>query len=177
MRFDLGPRIGRQDRDLLRHCLSMATGTAVEFGVGDGGSLAVIAAHMPAIGFGNTTGLPEDWRNDFPAGSLAFAPPVIDNATVVVGDFDQTLPGFDWPTDIGLIHFDADLYSSTACALNNLPPITAGTFVVFDEWHGYDSCENHEQRAWAEYVDRVGIDWDVIGHGREQWAIRIKETA
>lgn len=45
---------------------------------------------------------------------------------------------------------------------------------MFDEFHGYPLCEAHEQRAWTEFVVRTGTEYEVIGHGPEQWAIRLR---
>lgn len=180
MDYSLGPEFtdgpAGVDRSLLAHLLTLEPqGWAVEFGVGTGGTLAMIAATMPVIGFDSFAGLPEPWRPGFPRGMFA-TKPVLDmpGTTVVPGLFADTVPGYDWPDDLGLVHLDADLYSSTATALDGIgPSLRAGTFVLFDEWYGYDGCEKHEQRAWREFVSRSGITWDVVGHGREQWAVRI----
>lgn len=178
--YDLGPDLSAGpagvDRSLLAHVLGLEpSGWAVEFGVGKGTTLAMIADHLPALGFDSFDGLPENWRPGFPKGMFA-TNPVLDlpGTTVVPGLFVDTLPGYDWPDQLGLVHFDADLYSSTVTALEHIGPhLAADTYVVFDEWFGYDGCEDDEQRAWREYVDATGLTWDVIGHGREQWAVRI----
>lgn len=131
---------------------------------------------MPLIGFDSARGLPENWRPDYPKGSLAFPLPSIDNTTMVRGWFERTLPEFDFAElgYIGLVHFDADLYSSTAIALSCIGPyLQSGTYCVFDEWAGYPGCEDHEQRAWREFADRTGVDWTVVGHCNEVWGIRI----
>jgi len=129
---------------------------------------------MPVIGFDSFAGLPEDWRTEFPKGSFAHPKPDIDNATIVEGWFADTLPAFDFSgLDIGLVHFDADLHSSTATALEYIGPhIGNGTIVVFDEFHSFDGAEDHEQRAWTEWTANAGIDYTPIGHGFEQAAFR-----
>lgn len=178
--LDLGPEFVEThgpDRSLLNHVLSLKpTGWALEFGVGNGGSLKVIAATMPVIGFDSFQGLPEDWRPKFPAGKFATKPVLhIPGTTVVVGLFADTLPGYDWPDNIGMVHVDCDLYSSTATVLEHVGPhLRTGCYVVFDEFHSYPGCEEHEMRAWFEFVERTGIEYDVVGHGREQWAVRIR---
>jgi hypothetical protein len=179
--YDLGPDFtgGPQgtDRSLLAHVLSLQPkGWAVEFGVGSGGTLAMIAAVMPVVGFDSFDGLPEHWRPGYPRGKFATRP-VLDmpGTSVVRGLFEDTLPDYDWPDELGLVHLDADLYSSTKTALSHVGPhIRSGCFVVLDEFYGYDGCEDHEQRAWAEFVERSGVEYDVIGHGREQWAVQIR---
>lgn len=178
MDYGLGPLIETDEHyALLRHALTLnPKGTAIEFGVGKGESTAIIAAHMPVVGFGSVEGIPEDWRPEFPKGAFAFPLPTIDNVEIHDGWFEDVLPGFDFEAlgHAGLIHCDADLYSSTATALKYCEPvIKAGTVIVFDEWHGFDGCEDHEQRAWREFADRTGITWNVVGHSFQQWSIRV----
>lgn len=176
--YDLGPAVDGH-YVLLRHLLhthQIPHGIALEFGVGSGISTRLIAEHMPVLGFDSFQGLPEDWRDGFPAGSFACDPPDIPNAQYVVGLYDDTLPTYCWDglRSIALVHIDCDLYSSTKTVLDNLPlRDLQGAVFVFDEWHGYEGAEEHEQRAWREFADRTGIRWTVIGHSFQQWGIRI----
>jgi hypothetical protein len=49
---------------------------------------------------------------------------------------------------------DADLYSSSIYCLNLIGPYLAdASVIVFDEWHNYDGCEDHEQRAFGEWLE------------------------
>lgn len=177
-RYDLGPYVD-EHYVLLRHVLRSCrpTGVALEFGVGCGNSLNQIARFMPVIGFDSFQGLPEDWREGFPKGSFACERPNYDlpkHVQLIVGMFEETLPSFIPPLDIGMIHFDCDLYSSTATALAWIGQhIKQGCCIVFDEWHGYEGCQEHEQRAWREFADANKIEWEVIGHSFQQWGIRI----
>jgi hypothetical protein len=185
--FSSGPE--GPDRSLLAYCLTILDieqgDVAIEFGVGDGTSLRMIAEILPVIGFDSFAGLPEDWRPDFPKGAFSEHEPPRDvpGATVVVGWFDDTVVDYEWPDQIKLIHFDADLYSSTRTALDSIGQwIEPGCIIVFDEFHGYDDDLSSgelpgEQRAWRQFADMSNICWDVIGHGREQWAIQITEDA
>lgn len=178
--YSLGPSLvvnpGEAARlDPLRHVMSLQpAGTALEFGVGAGTSLKTIASRMPVIGFDSFEGLPEKWRDGFDAGMFACPPPNVRNSKLKVGLFSETLPDFDWPEHVGLVHIDCDLYSSTKTVLEYLEPhLKPGCYIVFDEYHGYEGHEEHEMRAWREFADKTGIKWTVIGHGIEQWAIRI----
>lgn len=172
----LGKRLGGHPHDTLKHALSKhPKGYALEFGVGKGNTLRLIADVMPVIGFDSFQGLPEDWRDGFPKGRFRCTPPDVLNAELVVGLFEDTLPGFDWPDKIGLVHLDADLYSSTKTVLEHIgPQLRTGTLLVFDEYHGYPGFEQHEHKAWAEFVDEYGVDFAVVGHGPEQLCVRIK---
>lgn len=177
--YSLGPRIETNEHyALLHHVLRLnPRGIALEFGVGKGESTRLIAAHMPVIGFDSFEGLPEDWRSGFPAGSFAHHRPSISNCDLVIGLYADTLPDMGvqhLDQEIGLLHIDCDLYSSTATVFEHIGPcIGPGTCIVFDEWHGYPGAGLHEQRAWREFVENTEIAWEVIGHGFEQWAIRI----
>jgi SAM-dependent methyltransferase len=183
--YCLGPAYRGDEHPLLRHIVEhhprrprgYPPQFALEFGVGDGATLRLIAAHMPTVGFDSFTGLPEDWRPGYPKGTFATSPPTVRNTRLVIGAFADTLPGFDFATvqPIGLVHFDADLYSSTKTALRHVGPhLRPGAVLVFDEWHGYPGCAAHEQRALREHARRTRIHWTVIGHDDQAWAIRLQ---
>lgn len=182
--YCLGPCIKAPEHyALLRHVLSLEPqGLALEFGVGKGESTRMIASHMEVIGFDSFQGLPEDWRPGFPAGAFAHRQPSISGASMVAGLFEDTLPDVDaylWstpPQTVGLVHIDCDLYSSTATVLRHIGHhLFPGAYLVFDEWHGFDGCEDHEQRAWRQFANCSQIGWRVIGHTFEQWAIQITQ--
>lgn len=172
----LGPWLGERPHDTLTHVLGLRpTGHAAEFGVYRGTTLRMIADVMPVTGFDVFTGLPEDWRPGFDRGQFACQAPEIEGADLVVGLFADTLPSWKPPAPLGLVHIDCDLYSSTETVLTHLEPhLGPGCYIVFDEFHGYATAERHEARAWASFEKRTGVDYDVIGHGREQWAIRLR---
>lgn len=174
------------DYTVLRDVLAehQPQGWAIEFGVYTGYSLKLIAEYMPVIGLDSFEGLPEDWRPGFPKGKFDLStapgiragfPPA--NAMIVPGLFEDTLPGLcerglPW---MGLVHIDCDLYSSTVTALNAvMPVIGAETFIVFDEFHGYDGHEEHEMKAWEEFVIKNQITYSVVGEGPEEKAFRIE---
>ncbi|AER47866.1 O-methyltransferase [Mycobacterium phage Hannaconda] len=162
---------------LLRHVVGLCgAGVALEFGVAKGDSTRIIAESLPVIGFDSFEGLPEDWRPGYPKGKFAHDPPEIDNCTLVTGLFADTLPGFHFESlgRISLVHLDADLYSSTALALEHVGPhLQAGAYLVFDEFHGYAGCEEHEMRAFNEFVSRTGFQYSSIAHSHEAFAVKI----
>jgi hypothetical protein len=178
--WSLGPYFGggRINFPVLRRALEVAPqGYALEFGVAEGTSLAIIADKMPVVGFDSFLGLPEEW-GPYPVGARACQPPNIPNTRLVVGLYADTLPGFDFGEvdPISLVHFDCDLYSSCVTVLDWVGPwLGAGTLICFDEWHGNPWHADHEEKAWHEFASDTGIKWEVIGHDSEAWAIKIVE--
>ena len=150
----------------LEYALSLAavSGMALEFGVYTGTTLKVIATARPGgqvYGFDSFEGLPEHWRAGFAAGTFATETvPDVPGAELVVGWFDEVLPGFleNHPGPVDFLHIDADLYSSAATVLNLVGPrLREGSVVVFDEFFNYPGWQAHEYRAWTEYVEHTGI--------------------
>lgn len=75
-------------------------GLALEFGVGTGGTLRLIAekgrSFARVVGFDSFNGLPENWIPEWPQGSFTThgVIPRIEGAEIVAGLFDKTLPSF-----------------------------------------------------------------------------------
>lgn len=171
----------------LDHAIAKAPsgGLALEFGVYTGGTLTRIAdarAGDPGgvAGFDSFEGLPETWRAGFREGVFddVAVPPDVPGAEIVVGLFADTLPGFldAHPGPVDLLHLDADLYSSTATVLDLVGPrLRPGSVVLFDEFFNYPGWEQHEARAWREYVGTSGrtFAWEAYTVADEQVAVRI----
>ena len=159
--------------------LAQSGGYALEFGVATGKTLAMIASKMKVFGFDSFEGLPEDWREGFPKGMFAQAPPEVENSELVIGWFEDTIPDFVQKNDyvfhnLSLVHIDCDLYSATKTILDNIGKyLLPGVVVVFDEYHGYPGYEEHEIKAWNEFVEYSGVKYEVIGYGPEQAVILI----
>jgi predicted O-methyltransferase YrrM len=150
----------------LEYALSLAPvgGMALEFGVYTGTTLKIIATVRQGgrvYGFDSFEGLPGHWRAGFAAGKFAAETvPDVPGAELVVGWFDEVLPGFmeNHPGPVDFVHIDADLYSSAATVLTLVGPrLREGSVVVFDEFFNYPGWREHEYRAWTEYVERTGI--------------------
>lgn len=151
-----------QRYDALHEGLAMAgEGWALEMGVHRGTTLRMIAAERPdkVVGFDSFQGLPEDWVGGWTRGTFALEElPEIPGVDIVPGWFKDTVPAWSGahPGRIAFLHIDCDLYSSTRDVLSALEErITSGTVIVFDEYCGYEGWEDHEARAWAEFVDRT----------------------
>ncbi len=174
--------------ETLRHAVKAApaTGLALEFGVYSGTTLGIIAGLRPeagsVYGFDSFEGLPEDWRSTFPAATFALgALPTVPGAELVVGWFDDTLPKFlhEHNGHIAFLHVDGDLYSSAKTVLDLCGPrLVEGSVVIFDEYFNYPGWEQHEHRAWEEYVARTGTEfvYEAYTADDEQVAMRITGT-
>jgi Methyltransferase domain len=157
----------------LQHALSLAppSGMALEFGVYQGRTLKVIAEarrQRQVFGFDSFQGLPEDWRSNIPAGTFATRQlPDVVGAELVVGWFDDTVADFlvDHSGPVAFLHLDADLYSSTATVLEQVSPqLETGSVIVFDEYFNYPGWEQHEHRAWREFVAKSGIRFEYVAY-------------
>ena len=50
-----------------------------------------------------------------------------------------------------------------------------GTVLLFDELFNYSSYKNHEYRALIEFVDRTGINLELLGRRHTQaYAFKVK---
>jgi hypothetical protein len=165
--------------DLLRHALDTARpGLALEFGVAQGGTLRVIAEQRPnqTYGFDSFQGLPAKWRDGFDRGVFACDPPDVPGAQLVIGWYDDTLPAWfrrHQLRDIGFVHIDCDLYSSTATILSHLHRLEVGTVIQFDELTGYDGWPDGEHRALVQWVARTGHLLEPLGAEGERAAFLV----
>lgn len=138
----------------------------LEFGVFRGESMRYFAQRLQHpdsrfVGFDSFEGLPESWVGYGPGTfSTAGQVPCIDDSRVsfVKGWFQDTVPGFlhsSWsPAGNSrrvLIHFDADLFSSTLFLLTTLWHHIPSYYFVFDEFMG------HELRAWCAFRDAYPV--------------------
>ena len=110
--------------------------------------------------------MPEDWHEKR-AGDYSNLGviPKIDGGEFIVGNFEDTLPVFfsEDRSKASIINFDADLYSSTICALkNSLGIIDSKTILVFDELIINAEWEQDEYRALEEFCFQFQLKYEVI---------------
>jgi hypothetical protein len=157
---------------------------ALEFGVFTGTTLKMIATDRQGehvYGFDSFQGLPTDWRSGFPAGHFTVdGLPDVPGAELVVGWFDDTLPGFlaEHSGPVDFLHVDGDLYSSAKIVLDLVGPrLHAGSVIVFDEFFNFPNWQEHEYRAWLEYVERTGVQFTYEGYtwGSEQVIVKVTD--
>lgn len=139
-------------RDFVLKTIGNVSLTYLEFGVASGASLRSVMhrfTHPTSkfFGFDSFEGLPESWnphlQASFPKGTFTQGGdmPFVDDsrAEIVKGLFQNTLPQFSATGAIGgprphLVHYDADLYSSTLFVLSTLWHILPEYFFVMDEF-------------------------------------------
>jgi predicted O-methyltransferase YrrM len=112
-------------------------------------------------------GLPDAYEN-LPAGNFATRIPRLTGVRIIEGFFADTLTP-ELAREVGtvsLAHFDADLYASTACALDWVTPLLQpGSLLLFDEFLGEDPAE---ELAFLEWERRTGIRTALLAlFGRE----------
>jgi hypothetical protein len=145
----------------------------LEFGVWLGSSINLISGRFPehqVYGFDSFLGLPEDWSFPWLMGSFnlnGFMPNVRNNVKLLKGWFNETLPVFAKDVlgegHIALLHIDCDLYSSAKLVLDILADnIRPGTIIVFDELLNFPNYENHEMKAFFEFVTHRGVNFSIV---------------
>lgn len=162
-----------ESQDTLRYALGeiKGPGLALEFGVATGTTLRIIAdavaADRTVVGFDVFTGLPETWRTGFPAGEFAQEPPEVPGAAVIAGLFEDTLPTFLAGSDepIAFMHVDCDLYSSSKTVLDLTGErLAPDAVLVFDEFFNYPGWQQHEFRAWTEFLAGSGRSFEYLAY-------------
>ncbi|MGH8119515.1 MAG: class I SAM-dependent methyltransferase [Gammaproteobacteria bacterium] len=155
--------------EILKYCVHQAPaeGLLLEFGVATGKSINTIAAaarERTVHGFDSFEGLPEDWCGHVETrGSFSRKgrrPQVRANVRLHKGWLKDTLKAFkeECPGPVAFLHIDCDLYSSTREVLQGLADrLRVGTVIEFDEYFNYPNWQQHEFRAWQEFVRDQGL--------------------
>ena len=84
----------------------------------------------------------------------------------IEGEFEKVLPRFfSKPRQkASIINFDADLYSSTICALENSKSIIdEKTILIFDEFIINENWEDDEYKALLDFCQNNNLKFEVIG--------------
>ena len=91
--------------------------------------------------------------------------PKLKGGEFILGIFDDTLPAFfSEPRSVAsVINFDADLYSSTLCALNCAKSvIDKYTILIFDEFIMNKHWEEDEYKALNEFCLQNSYTYEVL---------------
>ena len=183
---NLADQTGDQSRGPLKYVLQERLypkeGLIVELGTGSGQKTRFIAGQVngrTVHTFDWFHGCPSDWRpgflrayDDFKGRSPTGLPA---NVTVHNGRFEDKLGPFverelrtakenKKVARIALLYVDVDIYESTIIGLSALAPlITRGTVIVFDELVNYQGFEQHELKAFAEFLLKFKKQYRTIG--------------
>ena len=142
-----------------------------EFGVWRASSFKyLIKVFLKGYEFDTFSGLPEDWvignriekKGTYTSDGNV---PEIKGGEFIVGKFEDTLPVFfsERRPMASVINFDADLYSSTICALNfSKLVIDKDTILIFDEFIMSESWEQDEFKALNEFCSINHFSYEVI---------------
>jgi Macrocin-O-methyltransferase (TylF) len=136
-------------------------GDIIEFGVAEGGSTRILRGASRRSGkrvfaCDSFEGLQEKFENA-EVGTFACEPPKIPGVEIVEGYFEKSLTP-ELASRVGrvaLASLDADLYSSTICALRWLTPLLgSGSLLLFDEFLGEHESE---KRAFEDWKRETGV--------------------
>jgi O-methyltransferase len=143
----------------------------LEFGVYQGTSMRwwlneIIDSDSLFFGFDTFEGLPSDWgtKQKGSYSNNGTVPTITDaRCTLIKGLFQETLFEFVRTHELKkriIIHFDADLYSSTLfCLFTIAPLLKKGDLLIFDE---FDST-THEFRALVDFQHAFPMTLSLIG--------------
>lgn len=172
------------DLDLLKWSSSLIepSDLVLEFGVFSGRTINALAECLPhneIYGFDSFEGLPETWRSIFPKGAFQTdaMPEVRNNVTLIKGWFDTSLPQFlgEHAGEIGLVHVDCDIYSSTKTIFDLLRDrMKNGVIIVFDEFFNYPGWEQHEYKAFQEFISMHGFSYEYLAANPRHQQVAVK---
>jgi hypothetical protein len=155
-------------------------GLYMEFGVHNGHTIKKLAEVVTETiyGFDSFEGLPEAWHICGKGEFACDVPEVPGNVILIKGWFEDTLSDFvekHKDKKIAFIHIDCDLYSSTKCVFDNFKNMFQdGTIICFDELINYEGWENHEWKAWNEFLEQTNYKCECLGkYGAHQVAFKI----
>lgn len=145
-------------------------GNIIEFGAANGDSTRVLRRTLHRLQRGQIVGprkkifacdsfkgLPEKYEN-LSVGAFACAPPSIPGVHIIEGYFEDALtPELAHQVGrVALAFLDADLHSSTLCALRWLTPLLdTGSLLLFDQYVGESGTG--ERRAHEDWLLETGL--------------------
>ena len=181
---------GRHDiesrNNLLAFALSACStdGLVLEFGVHQAETTNFLAARLPSggliHGFDSFQGLPGNWFLGRRPGHFSVGgtlPQCRPEVILHPGWFSEVLPGFlaQNPGPFRFVHIDSDLYSSARDVLNLARSrFISGTIIVFDEYFNYPGWEQHEFRAFQEFVRDTKAQYEYIAMAPRHYSVAVR---
>ena len=111
-------------------------------------------------GFDTFDGLPEQWHIEKAMYSNEGNIPV-PGGEFIAGKFEDTLPCFfsEIRPIASIINFDADLYTSTICALTCAKPVIGkNTILIFDEFFMNENCRRMNIKRLKNFASPMNIN-------------------
>jgi predicted O-methyltransferase YrrM len=162
---------------------NLKDGYVAEFGTWNGRSANIIAEKFKdktLYCFSALEGNQEDWSGfEWFKGAFKIeqAPELKDNCEFIEGYFKDTLPGWleENKDEFALMHIDCDTYQSTKEVLELSGPerINSGTIIIFGEYFGYPNWQDHQYKAWQEFVAKNNINYEYLAINVLQVAVRV----
>jgi hypothetical protein len=161
--------------NLLGYCIEnvKVDGLWMEFGVYKGKSITKIANQTKAevFGFDSFEGLPTDWILSYKKGDFSLQGRMPENlpsnVKLIKGLFSETIPCFleEHVESVAFLHIDCDFYTSTKTVLSHFRSrIKPGTIILFDEFFNFPQWQEHEYRAFMEFIDETKFSYEFIGY-------------
>ena len=175
--------ICRNRKALFEYALAHADrpGLNAEFGVAQGGSIRLLSKLVADTvhGFDSFLGLPEDWSGSTERrGGFAGRPGRLPgNVRIHEGAFAGSLPAFleEHDQPMRFMHVDCDLYSSTRTVFDIMAPrIVPGTVIVFDEYFNYPNWQEHEYKAFQEFIRETGHSYSYLAFTARGGSVAVK---
>jgi predicted O-methyltransferase YrrM len=162
---------------------NLKDGYVAEFGTWNGRSANIIAEKIKdktLYCFSALEGNQEDWSGfEWFKGAFKIeqAPELKDNCEFIEGYFKDTLPGWleENKDEFALMHIDCDTYQSTKEILELSGPerINSGTVIIFGEYFGYPNWQEHQYKAWQEFVAKNNINYEYLAINVLQVAVKV----
>ncbi|SVB89317.1 uncharacterized protein METZ01_LOCUS242171, partial [marine metagenome] len=80
---------------------------------------------------------------------------------------------------VSFLHVDCDLYSSTVTIFDALGTrLQSGAIILFDEYYNFPRWQQHEHKAFQEFVQTSGTRYEYIAYSvtGQQVAVRVLDN-
>jgi hypothetical protein len=127
--------------------------------------------------------LPQDWILSYKKGDFSLKGRMPEdlpsNVKLVKGLFSESLPAFleEHDEPVAFLHIDCDLYTSTTTVLSHLPSrVKSGTIILFDEFFNFPRWQQHEYRAFMEFINETKFSYEFIGYASAYCSVAVRIT-
>lgn len=178
-----------RSEDIWEYALDNVTvdGLFLEFGVFQGKSINHMSQYKPEVvfnGFDSFVGLPDRWVVGREKGHFSLdgnMPEVNNNVVLHPGFFEESIPhfvkGLKDSDKVAFLHVDCDMYASAKTIFNLLGSrLVEGSIVLFDEYFNYPGWEDHEIKAFKEFIEISGAEYEYMAFHSKYTPVLTKIT-